>query len=298
MSPGSRKGLESGVRIEYLEYANETAKVNFIFQDQYDIEENEIPVDFPEKLLSTELSEDHNGLWYNDDFYGQGFDVQVRNNKLLVYWYTFNEKNDSRRFYFGSCDLAEGTETFDLYTTDSGTFDDPTTAKAIKAGRGQLYFFDKNNGVFNYNTDEHGRGSVEITPIAFSQHDMSGVWYNPERNYEGFSIQFFDQLNSCTAFWYTYGPKTSSSSISKQRWFMCNGSKVSDTEYDLTIYEVTGGRWMFFDDVVVKSVGTAKLTIIDSGLNWDIDSKLKIDYDIAAEPGVTGKGTFDLTRLF
>ena len=145
------------------------------------------------------------GLWYDPDFNGQGFDVNVRNGKLSVVWYTFNHRNDMRRFYIGTCDLAEAASGFDLFTTDDGAFDDPTAAQAILAGQAQLYFTDDTNAVFNFNMLEHGRGSVNIVSLAASNDPSSGLWFQVSREKEGFGIKFFGHLNSCMAYWYTYG---------------------------------------------------------------------------------------------
>jgi hypothetical protein len=291
VSPGESTGIGNGPTLEYLEYNNETARINILFNKSDKVEELEIPTDFPEKLKSVELSEKHNGLWYNKDFLGQGFDVQVKNGKMTIIWYTFNEKDSSRRFYIGSCDVTDGTEKFELFTTKDGTFEDPKSAVLVPAGKGQLYFFNDKSGVFNFETPEHGRGSIEVEALALSENTMNGLWYNPARDREGFSVQFFSHLNSCTAYWYTYGPGGRYTKNDTQRWFMCQGEKVNDAEYDLTIYEIRNGLWLFFNEIDVVNVGKGKLRIKD---NNNID----IDYDINVDQHISGKDTLNLIRLF
>jgi hypothetical protein len=289
--PGESKSVPGGVTLRYHDYENETARVTLEFPDGGSVDTLALPEGFPAKIPAVELGPQHNGLWYDPDFNGQGFDVNVRDNKMSVVWYTFDQKSDTRRFYIGTCDLAEGVEEFDLYTTDSGTFDDPTKAEAILAGRAQLYFFDDKTGVFNFNTLEHGRGSVEIVSLSASNSPNSGLWYQPSREKEGFGIQFFDHLNSCIAYWYTYGKGRSAPrpKSRKQRWFMCQGKKDGE-EYALAVYEVTGGSWLSFDPIEVNQVGTARLRVTDPN---HIDFK----YDVNTPDSIRGSGEYKLVRL-
>lgn len=295
MRPGDTKRLLNGVTIQYHEYINETARVSVLFNPTDPVEDQVIDTEFPEHMKSVVLGNQHNGLWYDPDFDGQGFDVQIRDNRMSVIWYTYNEDETSRRYYIGSCDVGDGIEEFDMYTTEKGTFADPTTAQLIPAGKGQLYFFDDVSGVFNYNTPEFGRGSIEIQELARSQNPMNGLWYVPERNNEGFSIQFFDHLNTCTVYWYTYGKNPHSvSSINykknvTQRWFLCQGVKTGES-YTMKIYETRGGKWLDFTKPDIVQVGEAVLSISDA-------SNINFDYTINADSSVSGTGSFDLTRL-
>jgi hypothetical protein len=72
---------------------------------------------------------------------------------------------------------------------------------------------------------------------------------------------------------------------------MCQGEKVNDAEYDLTIYEIRNGLWLFFNEIDVVNVGKGKLRIKD---NNNID----IDYDINVDQHISGKDTLNLIRLF
>jgi hypothetical protein len=287
--PGESASLDGGVRLKYHDYADERARISLEFNDGHGTEAAPDAAEFPEKMSAVEPGPQHSGLWYDPDFDGQGFDVNVRGGKLSVVWYTFNENRDDRRFYFGTCDLAEAAAGFDLHTTRelTGTFEDPTTAEVIPAGRAQLYFTDDANGVFNFNLLEQGRGSVQITSLAASDSPRSGLWYQASRNKEGFSVKFFEHLDSCTAFWYTYsrqgfrGPR--------QRWFMCSGKKDGE-EYNLDVYEVTGGKWLSFDPIRKSQVGTARLKVLD-------DDSIAFKFDVDSPDSITGSGEYKLRRL-
>ena len=295
--PNVRRTLPGGVVVEYLEYANETARVNIIFSGDSKPDDIPMPVGFPAALPSVSIGPEHNGAWYDKDYTGEGLDLHVKDDKMVLYWYTYNVKQRSRRFYFAACSLTDGLNEFDIMTTEDGTWADPTLYTPKTVGKGQLYFFDGTRGVFNWNTDEHGRGSMEVTPVALSNHPSTGSYYQPSRDGEGFTIQFFDHLDSVTAFWYSYGPIERGTGYNnykgnmKQRWYVCSGKKTDDGSYDLKVYEATDNMWMHLrDEPNVHEVGTAKIVVND------VDN-ITFDYDINAD-NVTGKGTYELIRLF
>ena len=292
LRPGENKGLPGGVGIRYLEYAEETARISLDFKDGKSAEDVSLPEGFPAVGSAVEVGPQHTGLWYDPDCNGQGFDVNVRDGKLSLVWYTFDDRGDTRRFYIGTCDVADGMKGFDLYTTDDGTFDDPSQAEAILAGRAQLYFLDDKRGVVNFNMKEHGRGSVEISSLSASDSPHTGLWFQPSRKKEGFGIKFFDHLDSCLAYWYTYGRGRSApgAKSNKQRWFMCSGKKDGEA-YDLTVYEVTGGKWLSFDPIDVNEVGTARLEVLE-------DNRIDFDYQVDTPDSIKGSGKYNLVRLF
>lgn len=298
--PGASRIIYNNIKIEYLEYENETARVNIIYGDDDAPDDIPMPTGFPESLPAVSIGTEHNGAWYNPDYTGEGLDLHVKGDKMVLYWYTYNVKQTSRRFYLATCSLEEGLNEFDILTTEDGTWDDPTLHTSKVVGKGQLYFFDGTRGVFNWNTEEHGRGSIEVTPVALSgenPHPSNGSYYQPSRNGEGFTIQFFEHLDSVAAFWFSYGPTVKGGPYDrytgnmKQRWYVCSGKRSEDGTYDLTVYEATNNKWMYVrDNPGTDEVGTAKLTITDV-------NNIVFDFDIDADQ-VTDKGTYDLQRLF
>lgn len=276
MYPGDTQVLTDGTKIEYLEYSDECARVN-VYYNKNDERPEDIPMPtgFPATVAVIDPSEKHNGLWYNKDFVGEGFDVHIDDGQVTVYWYTYNQFDDSRRFYVGSCPLTGGPLEFDLYTTTGGTWEDPTTRDTINVGRAQLYFIDDGNAVFNFHTTEHGRGSVEVIPAALSQHPSNGVYYDPARDGEGFSVQFFEELSLCILYFYSYGPRQRGKEIGDQRWYWCKGTKVSPDTYEIEIYEAEDNTWMGFrNDPNVEKVGRGTMKVLPSGLalEYNIDS--------------------------
>ena len=227
-------------------------------------------------MQSSRITEAHSGLWYKKEYDGQGFDIIVKGERVVVYNYTFSQDGEKQRFYMGNGIIEDGACVFDWYTTKNGTFDDPTTREVIKVGKAQLFFNDDDTGVFHFNTTEHGRGSVNLTRLStMIPSEYNGSWYAEERVGEGFSIQRFDNL--IVAYWYTYDNK------GNQKWYTLSGKHPSE----LIMYETLGGRWMFYDDIETKVIGEARMFFNRGG-------GLTIKYD---SPSL-GVGERQVVRLF
>jgi len=240
IKPGESKVISPNLTIKYLEYIDETARINVLFDGKDPLFDLTMPIGFPMAPDSAEINSAYTGAWYDSDFNGQGFNIQIKGDRAVLLWYTYNQKDTDHRFYYATCLITECLTGFDLYTTDS---DD----SAIFAGRAQFWFKNNKNGLFNYNTVEHGRGSVELTAIALSEHPLNGIWYQPEHNGEGFSLQIFN--GRPIVFWYTQD----------QEWLFGIGHDNTQNGYDVTLYGTEGGKWMQFDDVTVNSIGTVKI---------------------------------------
>lgn len=308
---GGGKTLPTGVRIEHKGYENECARINIIFNGEPAPEDKPFPTGFPVPMDTVYVAPEHNGAWYDPKHTGEGFDFQIKEDKMVLYWYTYNHDHRTRRFFYATAPITgdTGPVKFDIFTTDGGTWDDPTQAdRSVPAGTGQLYFYDGQNGVFHYDAPNYGRGSIELIPVALSSgHPSNGSYYQKSRNGEGFTVQCFDQMPSpegpvdrCVAYWYSYGPKWFGSPTyygnTCQRWYACVGAKNDEGSYDMDIFEAHTNDWMELrDDPRLTNVGNAKLSIVD-------DNNITFDYDINADPPgqnpVRGAGTFELVKLF
>ena len=71
---------------------------------------------------------------------------------------------------------------------------------------------------------------------------------------------------------------------------MCSGKKNGEA-YDLTVYEVTGGRWLSFDPIDVNEVGTARLEVLG-------DNRIDFNYQVDTPDSIKGSGKYNLVRLF
>jgi len=275
LKPGAQKVLPGGIIVKYHEYHEETARVTVQYKGQDAPEDLSMPKGPPVTLASSRITEAHSGAWWNPNFDGQGFDIEVKGDKVVIYNYTFDQSGGTQRYYLGNGEIKDGASVFDLYTTKGGTFDDPSKREEIKIGKAQLFFNDDDTGVFHFNTDEHGRGAVNLTKLATMVPSMfNGSWWNPERAGEGLSVKQYDKL--LVVYWYTYD------SQGNQKWYELTG-----TPDNLVIVEVRGGRWLFYDDVETPEIGEASIFInISGGITLKYDSRL------------LGIGSLELEKLF
>jgi hypothetical protein len=227
----------------------------------------------------------HSGAWYNKSFDGQGLDIYLKDRdgktEMVLYWYTYGDAG-LPIYYIGHGFVEGGVCEFDLLITEGGTWDDPTTYRNVKVGRGQLYFLTDDFGVFNYHTEQYGRGGFEITPIVLTDNDMDGAWFDRTKNGSGFGLRFFNRTDDLVVgYWYNFD------NLGKQVWYSISGELTDDIEYDIVIREYLGGRWMYFDKPTGEVVGSA---ILDK-------QYMTFDYKINAS-GVKDTGVLNLKSIF
>jgi hypothetical protein len=268
LKSGEEIAVGSGVFKEssYLNnsFDNFTKRVLSFEVDGVEAPEPEINMGFPEKVVGAYLDESHSGLWYNPVLDGQGFDVHIKNGKLVFVWYTYDRKvpvgsKPPQRFYIASCPLTDGIEEFDLVTTEGGTFSDPSKRTEKVIGKGQLYFFDEKNGVFLYDTEEHGYGAVELTKLLSSdeQDIRVGFWWNPARDGEGLTVTFVPpntlanptDKERCIGYLYTYDKPITlyhgQVPYSSQRWYNFDGFIETDEQgeyFDCKVLQAWNGQ--------------------------------------------------------
>lgn len=295
---GQSRTLDDGTTVEYLEYKDQCARVNIIYNEG-DAKPADIPMptEFVAPQEGATIGDENSGAWYDKDFNGQGLHVMHHDNRLVVYWYTYNTTNDSRRYYYGVCNEVIDGEipVFEIFTTSKGYWSDPTRYQNISVGTGRVEFVG-NKGRFLYHTTEHGRGSMELDPVALSVSDKAGAYYQPSRNGEGFTIDFFRDDSFASAYWYSYGPPPrqtfGSTVIDDQRWYLCYGDRQDNGTYAMKIIEVDNGGFLRPAPVENVDVGNAVLTVLPDG-------KMQFDYNINTIGNkVVGNGTFLLERLF
>lgn len=301
LQPGNEALLRNNSKVKYINYQNESALVDVIINPNDPVEPLQRPsspgAGIPAALATARISEEDRGLWYDPDFSGQGFDLQVRDGRLTLCWYTYNQANDSRRWYIATGDIGPdgAPPKMDLYSAENGTFQDPASRRLYHAGWCQIGVVD-GLATFQYETPEHGRGAMTLQKLMHSASPLSGLWYSPDQAGAGFSAQF--RGDEIVAYWYTYGKNPyypghpHHGYNNTQRWFMCQGTLGPDNRtFDMLVYEVRGGRWMDFDPVLAVPVGEATWGIVS-------DALVEFQYEIAADSSTTGSGRELLARLF
>jgi len=251
-----------GVKLTHLEYSNEVSRVRVEFDnDTTKIESNEIITEpFPEKFAQIELSEDHDGLWYDPIRNGQGLDLHIKDGKAVLSWYHYPDDKPygTTDWIISSFDIGEGIEKFDLWSTSGGKFENPASADKVKVGEGQIYFTGPDTGIFQYRTEKFGRGHFPISPVIRQTSPSNGAYYDPQRDGEGFTLRFLDDGERCVGYWYTYEHRINDpiKKYHRRRWFMLDGNLV-DGKYQLKTYRVDGQ----FLAINVKQPATEELGI-------------------------------------
>jgi YVTN family beta-propeller protein len=111
-------------------------------------------------------------------------------------------------------------------------------------------------------------GPDVVTPPATSpdlnQHGLTGSWYEPATNGQGFEIEVFPDLvaagtGSTQVSWFTFDPVAGGAD--RQRWYALSGNMVSgQANASLTIYQNTGGNFNAPPITNGVPVGTATLS--------------------------------------
>jgi hypothetical protein len=269
LEPGESTHID-GADIEYIEYENETARL-FVDLGDYvstppEVINTELPIDFPT------ISAQHNGLWYAPEFVGQGFDIQVKNGRITIMWYTFNMKNVATRFYVAAGSIHD--QHLQLYTTDGEIRSVGTIQASLQ----------ETTGIVNFNTTEHGRGSVHVKALSLNQDQRSGLFTVLSRPGDGFSLQYVN--DTAVMYWFTRGVEPihvlRDGTILTQRWFLFYGPPEN-----MDIYEVTGGKFLQFNQVEVTHVGTASM-----------DKNMQLTIHIETEDLYPSHYQLQLERLF
>lgn len=117
------------------------------------------------------LMPDHSGSWYDADNSGVGFNVEIANNSAgdgpiaIVYWYNFAEGTQFWLTGQAAFEWGESEVTVDLYSAESGTFQNVESGFEIE-GTLTMQFNDCGNGTFSYDLPAHGAGAVEVTRLS------------------------------------------------------------------------------------------------------------------------------------
>jgi N-acetylneuraminic acid mutarotase len=116
---------------------------------------------------------------------------------------------------------------------------------------------------------------------------MSGSWYAPERNGEGFTLQVLDN-GTAHAIWFTYPPV---GSPAQQAWIYASGGRVQGDRVTFTgAFTTRGPRFgAAFDPAAVQVIPWGTLE-----LRFTTCNEAQVTY---AGPAAWGAGTRTLTRL-
>jgi hypothetical protein len=174
----------------------------------------------------------YSGAWFDPGHKGEGLVVEVlEGDRALVYWFTYHA-DGSQRWLLGTGSLRDGRlEVGELSDTEGGRFGDdfePDDVKLKTRGSLSITFLSCSRALLNYNVDNNGghQALERLTVLAGHgcarldsplENELSGSWYDPAHEGEGFIVQQLDARRALVL-WFTYNDS------GKQSWLLNTGN--------------------------------------------------------------------------
>ena len=259
------------------------------------------------------------GSWYDPDHDGEGWFVQVLDDKrAVVYWFTYSPPGvggDQAQAWVGGVGEIIGSS---IVVPSAGTVItkgppfgqdfDPDRVERYPWGKMVLSFSNCNEGVMYYQSDDldYGSGSLDlarvtqiesldcaaisnVVPPPLQQAEfsvtpaISGAWYDPGHDGEGWLLEILANGRAVVS-WFSYDPE------GNQAWFlnvgMVDGNKIM---FDLMIPSGTDfGPTFSAGELSFPPWGKATFIFDDCNSGT-------MSYDSALQG--YGKGELELTRL-
>jgi hypothetical protein len=189
------------------------------------------------------------GLWYDPEHNGEGFIVEILDSATaLVYWFTYHG-DGSQRWFIGVGDVKENRVVVEEFLdTHGGRFSstkNPTDVVRTDRGRLAITFNNCDEAMVNFSIDGFG-GNMPVqrlTPVfghgcgvadQAPELDISGSWYDPGHDGEGFVVQQYSPVEALV-FYFTYDD------AGKQAWLFNTGQVEGSVLTFPDILRPTGG---------------------------------------------------------
>ncbi len=198
-----------------------------------------------------ELDHRFSGAWFDSSHDGEGFLVEILENKrAVVYWFTYRP-DGVQRWMVGVGDV-EGNQIMvpELMDTRGGKFGanfNPDDVVMKKAGSLTLSFSNCSSALVNYSVDNigghqdntrltqlHGHRCENNDPIL--EKDLSGSWYDPSHDGEGFIVQQISESEAVVV-WFSYDDE------GNQSWMLNTGSISNGTIHINDLHQPKGGEF-------------------------------------------------------
>jgi hypothetical protein len=198
------------------------------------------------------------GLWFDSARDGEGFSIEVLDDgQAVVIWYTY-DADGSQMWLIGNASVDGARLRVDALARPVGArfgadFD-PDDVERLLWGSLDIEFDDCGSGRFSYQgPPDYGSGSHPLVRLAQMSgvgcgsdtsapgSAFSGLFYDPSRDGEGFSIQMVDAGGDQplpVAFWFTYTPD------GQQAWLIGAGDLVEGRRFVADeVQQPTGARF-------------------------------------------------------
>lgn len=248
------------------------------------------------------------GSWYNPDFDGQGWNIQVIADDLaLAYWFSYDQTAGKQAWFYGLGRIQGSKITFsDVRRPEGAEFGagfNPDDVQQPKWGTMTFVFDDCNSGYMVYGGDTgYYSGDMAIQRLTdLSGHSCavkagqdeqkavtglsSGPFYDPSHNGEGWLLELMNE-STAIVYWFTYDQS------GEQAWFVSVGEIAGDVINFDSVLRPNGAAFGMtaFDpnDVNREDAGNMQFTLNQCG-------KGEMSYDLTA--GGFGTGTLTLEKI-
>jgi len=249
----------------------------------------------------------YSGSWFNPERDGEGFIVEVLDRpavdgdgqEVVVFWFTYGP-DGKQAWMVGTGSLTGRVADVEFEITSGASFGAGFNAEEVARkhwGGMRLEFLNCSRAHAQY-AGEFGSGQLDLNrlsaiegldcddpdgAVVSGNPALSGAWFNPARDGEGFILEFVDDSQLLT-YWFTYD------SDGSQMWLLGLGEVDAAGQAMLNMQRATGGRFGDqFDpqDVQLEDWGQ---------LSFQFDDCSEASYGwFAAAP--YGSGGFDIGRL-
>lgn len=223
--------------------------------------------------------DDINGLYMNNNFYGQGYYFRrIRGNEIIGGWFTGFNAHD--QWYYLQGTIENNIAKMRVYRARNGSVEDPASAEMEDIG--EALFTKNEDGSFwiTQQTVDHGRHGQSLVCFANDIDDPeSGIWFDPDRENEGLFVNVSrNHLNekALVGFFYTYGPPRSGLgeyARKHQRRYMIQGSQLDDGSYDCEVFsfESQFGKAQEAEEANVTSIGSSIIKYNNGTLDFSFE---------------------------
>jgi len=251
----------------------------------------------PPFLLETGIT----SSWYDPGHNGEGFLLEMlANNVAVMYWYTYDD-NGAQDWYAAVGEVRGNRIVFpELYRISGGEFGpgfDPENISEQVAGSASFIWSGCDQGDMSYQIGpQHGRmqlsritslmgiecSNTQLPPV-IDEGYLSGSWYDPTHNGEGFNLEVLAD-GQVVVYWFSFDPE------GKRRWFFGVG-------------EIRDGK-LVFDNMMTTSGGIFGPEFDPDTVQTRSWGSLQLELDChsgtatysSTEEGF-GSGVLDLVRL-
>jgi hypothetical protein len=209
----------------------------------------------------TSIDSGFSGAWYDPEHDGEGFIVEVlEDQRALVYWFSYQD--DGRQRWLLGVGTIEGNrlQVRELSDSSGGRFGkdfDPDEVELQRRGSLSMAFYGCSEAVANYSiegtggqqrlkrlTDVHGHGCGRYE--ALSGPDLSGSWFDPRHEGEGFVLQRTGEQDA-VVFWFSYDDQ------GNQAWMFSSGEMSGSRISFVDLKRPVGGQFgRSFDPATVS----------------------------------------------